>query len=101
MKIILLLLLTLSRGAFGACVPIHSDRILGRDLALADTRFTAVPATQTIGFAPAPGTRRTFAAAELTRIARANGLSIPNPDEVCFEIPMHRVSEEDAIQAMR
>jgi flagella basal body P-ring formation protein FlgA len=99
MKIVPLLLL--AGSAFAGCVPIHGGRILGRDLALADARFTAVPATETIGFAPAPGNSRILPAAELARIARAHGISIPNPAEVCFEIPMRQVSGEEAVPAMR
>jgi flagella basal body P-ring formation protein FlgA len=107
MNFIRFLLPVLSSCAFAACIPIHSDRILGRDLAIADARFAAVPATQVIGFAPAPGTVRIFQPAELARIARANGIPAPDPARVpgtgdaCFEIPMRRISEEEVVRAMR
>jgi flagella basal body P-ring formation protein FlgA len=101
MTISLFLSLVFSAGALADCVPIDGDRILGQDLALAEARFSALPATQIIGYAPAPGTKRIFAAAELGRIARANGIAIENPTEICFEILTRRISVEEAIEAMR
>jgi flagella basal body P-ring formation protein FlgA len=101
MKILLFLFPIISNVAFSACLPVGGERILGSDLALADTRFAALPATQIIGYAPAPGIKRIFAAAELGRIARANGIGMENPIEVCFEIPMRRISIEEATEAMR
>ena len=71
MKILLFLIPIISNVAFGACLPVGGERILGSDLALADARFAALPAAQIIGYAPAPGMKRIFAAAELGRIARA------------------------------
>jgi flagella basal body P-ring formation protein FlgA len=97
-----LLLLVASSGiAFAGCIPVTGNRILGRDLAVADARFSALPASLTIGFTPAPGARRIFAALELQRLARANGISVGNPKEICFELPMLRLKEEDADAAMR
>ncbi|MGD1070089.1 MAG: flagellar basal body P-ring formation chaperone FlgA [Bryobacteraceae bacterium] len=101
MKITSLLYLVLSCSAGAGCVPIGGDRILGRDLALADARFAALPATEIVGYAPAPGSRRIFAAAELGRIARAHGIAIENPAELCFEIAMRQVSAEEASAVMR
>jgi flagella basal body P-ring formation protein FlgA len=87
--------------AHSACIPVTGNRILGRDLALADPRFSGLPAGLTVGFTPAPGTKRIYAAPELQRLARANALSIASPEDICFEIPMIRVQEEDASAAMR
>jgi flagella basal body P-ring formation protein FlgA len=101
MKILLFLFPIISNVAFSACLPVGGERILGSDLALADTRFAALSATQIIGYAPAPGMKRIFAAAELGRIARANGIAVENPFEVCFELPMRRISIEEAAEAMR
>jgi flagella basal body P-ring formation protein FlgA len=81
--------------ALPGCVPVTGNRILGRDLAL------GLPASLTVGFAPAPGTKRIYTAMELERLARANGLSVSNPAEICFELPMVRLTEEDATAAMR
>jgi len=86
--------------AFAACIPLAGDRILGRDLALANPEFSALPATMTIGYAPAPGAQRIFAVAELNRIGRANRLTLTNPAEVCFEIPMRSMTEAETKEAM-
>jgi flagella basal body P-ring formation protein FlgA len=87
--------------ALAGCIPVTGNRILGRDLALADPRFSALPASLTIGFTPAPGVRRIFATLELQRLARANGINAGNPEDICFELPMLRLKEEDADAAMR
>jgi flagella basal body P-ring formation protein FlgA len=84
-----------------ACLPVTGGRILGRDLAAADARFSALPATLTVGFAPAPGTQRIYSAADLQHIARANGIPAADFAGVCFELPLHRLSEADAVVAMR
>ena len=87
--------------AFAACAPVTGNRILGRDLAAADPRFSRLPATLTVGYPPAPGATRVFGPAELERLARANGLSITDPHEVCFEVPMRKVQPEELFSAMR
>ena len=97
----LLLLMGLSSAAFAACLPVAGSRVLGRDLALADPRFAALPATLAVGFAPQPGVRRIYTAAELQRIARANGFQLADPAEICFELPMRPLSLADATAAMR
>jgi flagella basal body P-ring formation protein FlgA len=97
----LLLLATSSGIAFAGCIPVTGNRILGRDLAFADARFSALPASLTVGFTPAPGTKRVFATLELQRLARANGISAGDPEDVCFELTMLRLKEEDVYAAMR
>ena len=101
----LLLLLTAISGIAGSlhavCLPVNGNRILGRDLALADPRFSTLPESLAIGFTPAPGTRRVFATLELQRIARANGIPIDAFEDICFELPMLRLKEEDVTAAMR
>ena len=95
------LIIILSGLASAACLPVTGNRILGRDLALADPRFSALPATLTVGFAPSPGTKRIYSAAELQRLARANGIALTEPVAICFELPMRQIGEEDAAAAMR
>jgi flagella basal body P-ring formation protein FlgA len=97
----LLSLMVSSSIAFAGCIPITGNRILGRDLALADPHFSALPASLTIGFTPAPGTKRIYSTLELQRLARANGISAISPENICFELPMGRLSEQDAALAMR
>jgi flagella basal body P-ring formation protein FlgA len=96
----LLLFTAFSGLAFAGCLPVTGNRILGQDLALANPLFAALPSTLTIGIAPAPGSKRIFPAAELQRLARANGIQVNVTGDTCFEIPMVRVREEDAIAAM-
>jgi flagella basal body P-ring formation protein FlgA len=84
-----------------ACMPVGGDRILGRDLALADPRFSLVPASFTVAFAPVPGMQRVFAPAELARIARAHGIVMSAPPELCFEVALRQVRDEEFSAAMR
>ena len=83
------------------CMPVTGTRILGRDLAGADPRFSALPETLAVGFIPAPGTKRVYASLELQRLARANGIPVTAFEDICFELPMLRLKEEDATAAMR
>ena len=101
MKTLVLAVAFLSPAFADGCLPVSGDRILGRDLALAIPAFAALPATLTIGYAPTPGTKRTFAPAELARIARANKIDLATLDEVCFEIPMHQIEDTDVLSSMR
>lgn len=87
--------------ATAACLPARGNRILGRDLTAADSRFAVLPSTMTIGFAPVPGTKWVFGLAELQRIARANGMPVEGLTEVCFELVMRPLKTEDAVTAMR
>jgi flagella basal body P-ring formation protein FlgA len=97
----LLLIATLASIASAGCLPVTGNRILGRDLALADPRFSALSSTLTVGFAPSPGTKRVYSAAELQRLARANGIQLNDTADVCFELQMLQIGEEDAMAAMR
>ncbi|MDQ1473607.1 MAG: flagellar basal body P-ring formation protein FlgA [Bryobacterales bacterium] len=84
-----------------ACLPLTGDRIFGRDLAMFDGRFSALPASLTVGSAPVPGARRTFAPTELARLARAYGIALSDPLEVCFEIPLKQIESADVLAEMR
>jgi flagella basal body P-ring formation protein FlgA len=101
MKITLLFVLAVSPCVFAECLPVTGDRILGRDLALADPQFSALPASVIVGSAPVPGSKRVFASAELFRIARANNIQLVQPKEVCFEVPLQTLVDEDFASAMR
>lgn len=87
--------------AVAACFPVTGNRIVGHDLALADQRFSALPATLTVGFAAVPGAQRVFTPLDLQHLARVNGMPVMEYDGICFEIPMRRLTEEDASIAMR
>jgi len=100
MKPAFVLLLSLSSFARAECVPLTGERIVGTDLALADPRFAALPASAIVGWAPAPGVKRTFAAAELARIAKAYGIEPWEGAEVCFEIPLRQIDTAAVISEM-
>lgn len=101
MKTGLLFVLALQSALAAPCLPVVSDRILGRDLALADPRFAALPATLIVGWAPAPGAKRTLSPAELTRLARANRVDLADPAELCFEVPVQQLDSAEALLQMR
>jgi flagella basal body P-ring formation protein FlgA len=91
----------LSSIASAGCLPVTGNRILGSDLARANPQFSALPASLTVGYAPAPGAKRIYAATDLERLGRANGIPLTNPADVCFEVPMQQIREEDVVAAMR
>ncbi len=92
----ILLLAIFVTAASAACLPVSGDRIYASDLARADARFAALPGSLPLAFTP-----HVFHAAELQRIARANGLSLPSVAEVCFETQLHPPVESDFLDAMR
>lgn len=83
------------------CIPISGDRILGRDLALAEPAFAGLSATFVVGFAPGPGEKRILTSAELGRIARSNGIHADDLNGICFELMLHRVETAEVSAAMR
>jgi flagella basal body P-ring formation protein FlgA len=97
----LLLGVACSGIVIAGCIPITGNRILGRDLVGADFRFSALPASLTVGYAPAPGTKRVYTALELQRLAKTNGIRGVDFSDICFELPMRHLTEEDATAAMR
>ena len=97
----ILALATCSMSLVAACMPISGDRILGRDLALAEPVFAGLPATLAVGFAPGPGEKRILATAELGRIARAHGIDAANIGELCFELPSRQIAKDEVVAVMR
>jgi flagella basal body P-ring formation protein FlgA len=91
----------LSHIAAAACLPAGGSRILARDLALADPQFSQLPSTLFVGFAPDPGARRIYRVAELELLARGHGIKLQNPSDICFELPLFPVRNDDAAAAMR
>jgi len=100
MKTVLLLVLAFT-SAFAGCVPVAGDRIIGSDLALADSRLGAVPASLVIAPAPVPGSQRVLAAADVRRLAQANGIRLADASELCFEVRVHKLSVQEVSDAMR
>jgi flagella basal body P-ring formation protein FlgA len=101
MKFLPLLFLMLPAVVSARCLPVTGDRILGADLASADTKFASLPAALQLGYAPSPGASRVFTALELQRIARANGIQAADFTDVCFEIPLHVPTDAEFVEAMR
>src|ERR1700733_7239340 len=97
----LLLSIACSGITLAGCIPITGNCILGRDLAGVDPRLSALPASLTVGYAPAPGTKRVFTPLELQRLAKANRIPPADYNDICFELPMRHLTQEDATAAMR
>jgi flagella basal body P-ring formation protein FlgA len=65
---------------------VDGERITMGDLASADARFGAADGAKSAGFAPEPGAKRVFWAAELLRLARREGIEDGEPfHPACFE----------------
>lgn len=87
-----------------ACLAVSavSDHIRAVDLASASEAFAALDPETVIALAPAPGVRRVFAIAELTRIAGRLGVQPAPEAELCFErrtAPLDPVQLLAAVQA--
>jgi flagella basal body P-ring formation protein FlgA len=85
--------------AASACAPVHDSVLRARDLAAVDARFAAAPPEEVIGYAPAPGSRRVFAEAEMTRFARRFAIEgVARP--VCFAYAMKPLDRAGALAAI-
>ena len=98
-----LLTVAIAGGAMlrAACVPVNSDRILGRDLAAADTVFGRIAPEEVIGFAPSPGHLRLFGPEELTRLALKYGVTAESFKQVCFQRITEPLTAERLIPALQ
>ncbi len=70
-----------------ACLPAEGEKILARDMARGCPAFAAIEGETVLGWAPAPGVRRSFGAGELARLAARFNLPAP-AGPVCFERPL-------------
>jgi len=86
-----------------ACLPLDSghDRVSVGDLAAAVPGLASLPGDTALGYAPAPGTRRVFSAAELARLAARHNISLDAVHDVCVEYPLEEVKAERLLPAMR
>jgi flagella basal body P-ring formation protein FlgA len=82
-----------------ACLPIEGEKILARDMARAWAAFASVEAETAIGYAPAPGVRRRFEAAELGRLAARHGVPDP-PGGICFERPTMTLDRAQLLEVL-
>src|ERR1700741_1601789 len=83
------------------CLPVLGDRILAADMARAVPGFAALAPEVALGYAPAPGARRTYSAAELARLARRYGLADEPGTEACFTRRMEVLTAERVATAIR
>jgi flagella basal body P-ring formation protein FlgA len=87
-----------------ACLPVQDDRIYARDVAAAVPAFSNVAADFSLGYAPAPGTRRVFKGDALQRLARNQGVTadmLQALPDVCFERVMATLESGEILEAMR
>jgi flagella basal body P-ring formation protein FlgA len=91
----------LSARAAGACIAVAGDRITARDLAQSAQAFSTLPADTDVGYAPVPGARRFYHAAELRRLAMRYNLPAESANEICVERVMEPLARERVIDAMR
>ncbi len=97
-----ILLFTLcSIGFAGDCVPVAGERILAGDLARAVPVFAGLPPELALGYAPAPGSRRAYSAAELARLAARYGLTVEPGVEACLARPARMLTVERVTAAMQ
>ena len=82
------------------CFPVQDDRIYARDVIAAIPAFAGVPGDFTLGYAPAPGTRRVFKGAALERLALNQGVTLESSPDVCFERAMATLEEREILEAL-
>ena len=80
-----------------SCVPVQGDQILVKDLARSIPKFNAVRGDGVVGFAPLPGTQRTFTVREALATARRLGLELDAARlrDICFVRELHEMQEAD------
>jgi flagella basal body P-ring formation protein FlgA len=91
----LLLLLALD------CHPVGGDRILGKDLATASTKFSGLPPNAVLAAAPLPGARRVLSVAELAAIARSHQIEGDGFEPICLERETAPLDPLKVVDAMR
>jgi len=88
------MILALTLWTAMTCVPVEGDRILAGDLAAEIPAFAKWAPDTELGYAPAPGLRRVFRAAELERLARRQSIDAGPMADVCVEHPVTPLSPE-------
>jgi len=101
----LLILLAARALAGGAapheCLQVEGERILAGDIARAVPAFAPMAPELALGYAPAPGARRTYSAAELARLARRYGLVMEPGMDACFVRAVETLTRERVAAALR
>lgn len=99
MSVWVLLIAMMNHSA--SCQTVNGERILGADLSKALPSFSSIPADEIIGYSPAPGLRRVFQYAELTRLGRKFRIEVPAEAQACFERQLRPVEEEAVRSVIR
>ena len=89
--------------AAAQCVPVSHDRILAGDLSASVPVLRSIDPGSAVGFAPAPGLTRVFAARELIEFAEGHGLAVPAGtvfSGICVVREAHPVSPDDLRAAL-
>ena len=83
------------------CIVVDGQNILARNLAAIYPAFFALEGDTTVSYAPAPGGRRTVAAAEISGWARSRGLTMQAQEGACFERAGFARTAKDYQEAIR
>jgi flagella basal body P-ring formation protein FlgA len=83
-----------------SCTAIESSQIRAGDIAAALPEFAAVNPDTPLAAAPLPGVRRMLRPAELTVMARRNGIEVKDPAELCVEYRMEALDTGKVLEAM-
>jgi flagella basal body P-ring formation protein FlgA len=85
-----------------ACHVVDGPRILGQDVASANSYFGALDPGLLVGASPLPGVQRVLHADELVRLARQNAIAPPTPaGEICFERATELLTGEKLLPVLR
>ncbi len=87
--------------ASGSCRPVEGDFILARDFELDVSAFSVLQPETHLGFAPMPGTRRTFTGQEIAAVARGHNIAADAFPSICFERAVRPLLVEQVLQAMQ
>ena len=87
--------------AVPVCTTVASDRITAGDLARILPAFSSLAPETPMGYAPVPGARRTYRAAEVDRLAARYKVPVESSGEICFERVMEQLPAERVVDAMR
>jgi flagella basal body P-ring formation protein FlgA len=99
LRMLLILLAALAPGS-AQCLPVSGERILAGDMARAVPVFAGIAPDLELGYAPAPGARRTYSGAELARLARRYGLAVDPGMEACFARPVETLTRDHVAAAL-
>jgi flagella basal body P-ring formation protein FlgA len=83
------------------CLAVEGERVTARDLSPAGAAFAALPPETSFGYAPAPGAKRIFRAAELQRLAAPHDLSLEPGALICVARLMEPLTPERLLASMR